>query len=242
MRKFLWAIGFLILQFSCTPKKVDSLLNTPGSYLYTSQFLNGDVHVAVQLIGYKQHGLLREYYSNGHLKFTQNWEYGNRIGDTKFYDSTGQIRLHTETKYAIEQGVQSLGLYEHFRDTNYFPNNKDLYNQKSLENRTLVVPDVLAKLDSLVDITASVKANAIGRHLYTITIPNVPFTTISLSTKQGIVKSATQLECGYNRIDKLNGRCFELIPNEGVSTMEIDITAIINQKVVRFTPRRIELQ
>ena len=241
MRLGLCVLITCIICFSCNENKVNSPYDIPGTYLYVSHHPNGQIHTSVQLIHYKQDGLLRMFYPNGRLKLSRYWVNGNRKGDTRFYDSTGSLLLHTEKKFKINQGLQRYGTYEYVRDTVHFPNNEDVFNQLPLENLTVVVPDVLEKLDSLVEIIPSTIPSKDGNHYYTILIPNVPFTTLRLSTTSGIVRSASQLDCGYQRIDKVFGRCFELIPNDSITTMDLKISAVINQQEIQFTTRRIEV-
>jgi hypothetical protein len=221
----------------------ESPYDASGTYLYASFYPNGQLNTSVQLIEFRQDGLLRAYYPNGNIKFTQFWKNGIRTGDTRFYDSTSRLVLHQELKFNLVQGVQQLGKYEYFRDTAYFPL-EERFNRLSKENRTVVVPDVIGKLDSMVTITPPIDTILTGTSCHAIQIPNVPFSTIRIGVNDALVKwtSYTTEGCGYGDIEKVYAMCFNITPNDSVKTLTCVIQAVINDSVIHFNPRTIIVQ
>jgi hypothetical protein len=128
----------------------------------------------------------------------------------------------------------------YYRDTSTYPL-KGLFNPLSKENRTVVVPDVIGKLDSMISITPPIDSINSDKSLHSIYIPNVLYSTIRVSLKNGRIKAShcNKQEFGYSDTAKVNAFCFTIVPNDTATSLFLSIQAVINDSIIIFKPRTI---
>ena len=75
------------------------------------EFDNSRIEVSVQN-GYFN-GVLKQFYSNGQLKVLQNWSNGEIIGDFKYFDNKGNLKLYE--KIILIDTLNNRKKYEHIK-------------------------------------------------------------------------------------------------------------------------------